>query len=737
MSFLHKYQPGMNNSMYKKLMIIFFLVGGQSSFAVEEYAKKDQYFTPKSPEESIKTMEVPEGYHLQCVASEPMVQEPVSFAFDEDGALFVCEWRTYMQDEYGKNQLDPISRIVKLVDTDGDGVMDKRTVFVDNIILPRTILPLKDRVLVNLTQTTGVVAYFDDDGDGVSDRNEVVYEGRHNGGNIEHQGSGMVWNLDNYIYTNYKRHKYIDGKMSEEALSTARMSQWGLARDDDGRVYGSWAGGGNPAHSYQLLGGYPIFKAPGEWGPDYHKIFPICKVEDQSSGGYNYEKDHSLTVFSATCGQTMYRGTAMPEHYGHLVTPEPVGRFIRMTKFENKNGVRVAHNAFPENEFIRSTDPFFRPVWSETGPDGCLYFSDMYRGIIQEKTWFPHEGKHHWVKRYKRVKEWGMIKVFRHGRIYRLVPNDREVKPGPKLKNLSSTNLVKHLSSENGWIRDNAQKLIVYNKDKSVAGDLEKVLTGKRGRFLSKNSPPGSIEARLTALWSLEGLGVLNEKTVLAALDDKDERVRVNAIKLSEAFLKQSNKRIETKLKSMVEGASPDVAMQLMLAFNFRINPEYAGTQKKIYEKNPTLPLAKLYMDYEQGLSNKALMGKSSQAGEKVYQSLCITCHDNNGNGVKDPDGKLLAPALQKNRWFMKNRVDIITRILLKGETGAIDGKTYGEGLMLPLEHAYNDEQLADVINYIGQKWNGWKKPVPATDITKIRKDVKDRKKPYDSSELK
>ena len=45
-------------------------------------------------------------------------------------------------------------------------------------------------------------------------------------------------------------------------------------------------------------------------------------------------------------------------------------------------------------------------------------------GIIQEKNWFPHEGDHIWVKRYKRVKEWGMIKVIRHGRIYRLVPND-------------------------------------------------------------------------------------------------------------------------------------------------------------------------------------------------------------------------------------------------------------------------------------------------------------------------
>lgn len=689
-----------------------------------QYLPKDQYFTPKTPEDSIKTIDVPKGYHLECVAQEPMIMEPASFVFDEDGAIYVCEWLTYMQDEFGKNQRDPICRVVKLVDTDGDGKMDKRTVFIDKIMLPRTILPLKDRVLVNITDSTAIYSYFDKDNDGVSDGRELVYKGEDNRGNIEHQASGLIWNLDNYIYTNYKRHKYKDGKLNEVPYSTGRISQWGLARDDDGRVYSSWAGGGNPVHSFQLLGGYPILRA-SEHSEDFRQIFPICQVEDQSSGNYDFENNHILTQFSATCGQTVYRGTQMPEYYGMVVTPEPVGRFIRLSNIKkNKNGLRVAHNATPQSEFIRGTDAFFRPVWSESGPDGCLYFSDMYRGIIQEKTWFPHVGNHIWVKRYKRVKEWGMLKVFRHGRIYRLVPDGKTIQPAPKLKNLSSNELLTHLASDNGWVRDTAQKLIVYNQDKSVVKGLETLAASAK-----------QVSTKLCALWSLEGLDSLKAEHVLLALDDSSERVKVAAVKLSESFLDKPHKAIEATLKGMIDGATPDVAIQLALAFRTPTGHDYTDVLQTIHDTHATHPNIGALADHEKKLVEKDQLGKSAQAGSKIYEKLCITCHAGDGKGVKDGT-TILAPSLANNRWFKKNRIDVIAKILLKGETGPIGKTTYGEGLMLPLEHAYNDQELADVINYIGQRWNRWKRPVPTSQIAKIRDEIKDRKTPYTNEEL-
>ena len=708
----------------------------------QQYRPKDQYFRPLPPEEAIKTIEVPKGYHLECVASEPMVQEPASFVFDEDGAIYVCEWLTYMQNELGRNQLDEVCRVVKLVDTDGDGRMDKRTVFIDKIKLPRTVLPLKDRVLVSLTNETSIYAYFDKDGDGVSDSREVAYQGKTQGGNIEHQLSGLVWNLDNYIYNSDSRFKYVDGKLLPEPHSRARITQWGIARDDDGRIYCSWAGGGNPAHSFQFPGGYPILNLSksDEHAPGYDVPNAICRVEDQSSGNYDFKKDRILTIFSATCGQTVLRSDIMPEFYGNVATPEPVGRLIRMSTIKNENGKRVAHNPFPQSEFIRSTDAFFRPVWSESGPDGCFYFSDMYRGIIQEKAWFPHEGKHIWVKRYKRVKEWGMLNVFRHGRIYRLVPDNRKPTSVPKLKNLSSRELVKYLSSGNGWIRDTAQKLIVYNKDTSVAGDLKKLATDS-----------SSINTRIVALWALEGLGQLDEKDVLKALEDKEERVRIAAIHLAESFLSAGNKNIEKRVMNMIDGvpgskgASPDVAMQLLLSLSPDRSPSYAEVQQTIRKKNPDHPLMDRYFGIQNEIIRKSTLSASAKAGLKIYETLCANCHGRDGKGVleeEDPFAdpkkrrRLLAPPLKGDRWFKSHRVDVIVRILLKGETGPIGKKQYGEGLMLPLENIYSDKQLADLINYVGVTWNKWRDPVKPEQIRKIRDEVKDRKKPFTNEEL-
>lgn len=691
----------------------------------DQYQPKDQFFKPLSPAEAIKTIEVPDGYHLQCVASEPMVQEPASFVFDEDGAMYVCEWLTYMQDEYGRNQLDETCRVVKLVDTDGDGVMDKRTVFIDKIRLPRTILPLKDRVLVNITQETTIWAYFDDDKDGVADRREAAYAGPENRGNIEHQLTGLVWNLDNYIYSNDSRFRYADGKLFPEPYSKSRISQWGLARDDDGRIYCSWAGGGNPVHSFQFPGGYPILNLSksDEHAPGYDTPLSICQVEDQSSGHYDFGNNRILTEFSATCGQTVLRSELMPQWYGHVATPEPVGRLIRLSTIKNEKGKRVAHNTFPEGEFIRSTDPFFRPVWSESGPDGCFYFADLYRGIIQEKTWFPHEGDHIWVKRYKRVKEWGMLKVFRHGRIYRLVPDKTKPTSPLQLKDLPSKDLVPHLSNGNGWIRDNVQKLLVSNADSSAVKPL---------KDLFGTSP--STNSRIAALWTLNGLGAVDPSLVLTALTDKEERVRLAGIRLAEPFLKDGNETVAKSVFALADDASPDVAMQLVLSLKPSW-PDCGKVRDEVVAKHASHPLITRYFKEEQQREQSLLLGDSAKAGLKIYETLCIVCHGKNGHGAKQGDS-LLAPPLQKNRWFTGRRVDVITRVLLKGETGPIGDTTYGEGLMLPLENAYNDEQIADLMNYIGLTWNNWSDPVNASAVADIRAEIKDRKTPYTDKEL-
>ena len=711
-----------------------------AAFAEGEW-NPDTTFPSLKPADAIKTIEVPKGMKLVCIASEPMVEEPAAMAFDGNGALYVCEWRTYMQDEHATGQLDAVSRVVKLVDTDGDGVMDKRTVFIDSVILPRSVLPLHDRVLVYFTQDSTVWAYFDDNNDGVADRREVAWQGRPDNGNIEHQQSGLLWNLDNTICTNDRRFRWENGKLAETRHDRGRISQWGLARDSDGRLMCSWGGGANPAHSFQLPAGYPILSMK-EHSDDYERPWGICPVWDFSDGGYDVKRQAQLLSFSATCGQTVLRSAAFPQWQGNAVTCEPVGRLIRMSRFEWKDGEGIAHNAFPDSEFVRSTDAYFRPVWTENGPDGGLYIADLYRGIIQEKEWFPSavtpELRAHfvedyrknklelWVERYERVKKWGMLKVFRHGRIYRLLPDNAKPAAAPRMLDETPEQLVAHLANPGGWWRDTAQALIVSRGDKSAIPALAKMAA-------EHDSP----DARIHALWALQGLGALPKETILAALKHPHPRVRRAAVQLAEPSLLQRDTAFSTPLPAMVADADAQVATQVFLAFRAAAQTGAAQMPAAFLNIQRPLPLVTKLIERDQNDKNLGKLDDSAKKGRLVYETLCIACHGPDANGVRIAD-KLMAPQLTKSAWFANGgNVPILARVLLKGQTGPIDGVSFGEGLMPPVENSHTDEQIAQVLSYIGERWHGWKKPAAASDITHIREEIKARTTPWTHEELK
>lgn len=718
---------------YLKQLLLFSLASCANLHAEGEW-DPDIVYEALTPADAIKTIEVPDGYDLVCVASEPMVEDPTSMAFDGNGALYVCSWRTYMQDEYGTDQLKPDGQVVKLVDTDGDGLMDRKTVFIDNVILPRAVLPLSDRVLVHFTQNSSIWSYFDDDQDGVADRRELAWQGQSTNENPEFQQNGLLWNLDNTICTNDRRFRWNHGKLEEMRHDVGRLGQFGLARDDDGRLVCSYGGGGNPAHSFQLPAGYPILQVD-EHAPGYERTWGICPVWDDSDGGFDIERRATLFRFTASCGQTVLRSPLMPDWYGNAVTCEPAGRLIRMSRFEWTDGLGVVHNAFPGSEFIRSTDAYFRPVWTESGPDGGLYISDMYRGVIQDKEWFPTEitpelreryvedyrknKMEEWVARYERVKKWGMLKVVRHGRIYRLLPKDTQPLASPNMLNETPEQWVTHLASPNGWWRDMAQALIVSGGNKSAVPAL---LT-----MAEKHKSP---RARIHALWALEGLGELTDPLILASLKSEDASLRRAAVQLAEPRLKHGNAEVSESLATMQTDPDARVANQVFLAYRA------AGKLPAAFS-SPTRPLPLvskiIERDQQRALQN---FSESAKKGKFVYESLCTACHGPDGAGITVSD-KLLAPALSESEWFSDGgNVPVLARILLKGQTGPIHGVTYGEGLMMPLEHSHSDAELAQVISYIGESWHEWSAPAEAHQIAAVRSSIEARKDPWTYDEL-
>jgi glucose/arabinose dehydrogenase len=101
-----------------------------------------------SPEDEAKTFNLPQGFHAEVVAAEPMVEHPVQVQFDPDGRLWVVEMRGYMPNIDGVGEDKPVGRISVLEDTDGDGRMDKSTVFMDKLVMPRAIGLVRDGALV-------------------------------------------------------------------------------------------------------------------------------------------------------------------------------------------------------------------------------------------------------------------------------------------------------------------------------------------------------------------------------------------------------------------------------------------------------------------------------------------------------------------------------------------------------------------------------------------------------------
>ena len=157
--------------------------------------------TPLSPLESIEKIQLPPGFHVELVASEPMVQEPVAISWDGNGRMYVAEMNTYMKDANASGEFEHTSRIKLLEDTDGDGRMDKFTVFVDSLLLPRAILCVGDQLLVQETNVQHIRSYRDTNGDGKADEKKMVFRNDVlDVRNLEHQNGALMWNMDNWIY---------------------------------------------------------------------------------------------------------------------------------------------------------------------------------------------------------------------------------------------------------------------------------------------------------------------------------------------------------------------------------------------------------------------------------------------------------------------------------------------------------------------------------------------------------
>ena len=102
--------------------------------------------------------------------------------------------------------------------------------------------------------------------------------------------------------------------------------------------------------------------------------------------------------------------------------------------------------------------------------------------------------------------------------------------------------------------------------------------------------------------------------------------------------------------------------------------------------------------------------------GKDVYNDFCVTCHLSNGKGVP---GNF--PPLDGSNWLTRKRTESIHAIKY-GLSGPIEvnGENYNS-VMVPM--GLNDQEVADVMNYIGNTWsNAIKKPVTVDEVAAVKK---------------
>ncbi|MEW4566434.1 PVC-type heme-binding CxxCH protein [Tautonia sp. JC769] len=523
-------------------------------------------FEALEPEEALASFRTSGGLRMELLAAEPMVLDPVAGAFDSQGRLFVAEMADYphvdqendqpFQDNTGD---PPIGRVRLLIDRDGDGVFDESHLFAEGLSWPTGIAPWKGGIFVAATPD---LWYLEDtDGDHRADVRERIFTGFRKY-NIQAVMNNLIWGLDHRIYGagssnggQIRRAELPEGEAETIPLlrSDFRFDPRSLAFEPIsggarfGNTFDDWGNRflcniRNPAQHVVLpdrdLARNPLLPLPtplhdaAEAGDTIimHRISPAEPWRELRARRWvevGKELPRSELVgagyLTSSSGITVLRGDAFSESYrGNLILGEVANNLIHRMAVQPQGITFSASRAEEGAEAVASTDTWFRPVNFVNAPDGSLLVLDMYRETIEHPWSIPDDIRDRLDLRSGEDR----------GRIYRLVPADFEARPAPDLDASATADLVALLAHPNAWHRETAHRLIFERHDADAIAPLKRMLL--RGT---------SALGRVHALWSLEGLGALDDESLMAAFaveHDDAARVREHLLAIAATRLEGS-----------------------------------------------------------------------------------------------------------------------------------------------------------------------------------------------------
>ena len=508
-----------------------------------------------SAEEEMKTMVLPPGYRVELVAKEPLVIDPIAIDFDADGRMWVLEMPGFMSEPGGANSREPINNVVVLEDENNDGVMDKRTVFAEKLVLPRALKVLDAGVLVGEPPSLWLMK--DTNGDLKADSKELVSDsyGRA-AASIEHNANSLHWGLDNIIYTSEHTWHLIYRNGKFETMPALQRGQWGASMDDAGRIYRNVNDA--PLFVDFIAAKYyarnpNMVRTRGLYDPlisrEASTIWPVRATRGVNRGYRDqfFRPDGSSVTIQGVGTPVVYRGDRLPkELYGDAFITDSTTNLVHRYRIQDDGtGQLKAVDGYAKGEILASWDERFRPVNMLGAPDGTLYVVDMYRGIVQEQIYWTD-----FLRDY--IKAGDLERPVGLGRIWRITHETTKRDQKPALSKAPAAALVKTLSHPNGWWRDTAQRLLVERGDKSAVPQLAQ---------LAQQTTDWRV--KLHALWTLDGLDAIEAQAVQRALGDKSPEVRAAAVRLSERWLSQANHPLAAAVLKLADDATWTVRRQV------------------------------------------------------------------------------------------------------------------------------------------------------------------------------
>lgn len=505
-----------------------------------------------SPAGTVKSFQLIPGFRAEIFAAEPYIADPVEMVMDEQGQVYVVE----MPDYPNKPSPDKArSRVRLLEDSDGDGRIDRSTIFAEGLMEASSALPWKGGLIV--CAAPDILYLKDTDGDQVADHREVLFTGFFDQ-NPEIQITNLRYGLDNWIYAgNYGQAGSISSPKYPELPAiemrgadfrfrlepfqfeaTTGPTQFGHDQDDWGHRLVTQ----NSLHARHLvisrhyLLQNPLLARQQALHPTYEdgtRMYqltppPYWRATRTARRQKKYDEqgmdkiEHAANHFTGCTGTTFYLADAFPtSFYGSVFTGDVAGNLVHrdlFTPLKDSPSFRTKRAATEQDrEFLASTDSWFRPANFFVGPDGYLYIVDMYRQHIETPLSIPEDLK----------ADMDFYNGEDKGRIYRILPDEATASRSEQIDLLKgeSADLLKLLAHPNRWYRLQAQRLMVENQKKSLAPQL---------RDMVRNHP--LPQARVHALYTLEGIGELDMEIIVLALADSHPGVRENAIKLGEGI---------------------------------------------------------------------------------------------------------------------------------------------------------------------------------------------------------